>query len=439
MDEEMREMREMEADAPAGEEAPPEEEMEADAPANSGNPNNETDDAESQLTVGEFSIGFDADRIDENNSGFFVADNVDTEAILFDVSNPSTPLSSDNGQLSVSGSDLLVSPEFAAVLGDESLQGVDVGDTRIDATLESQEENTFEVESGVTSVFLDLPLLESAGLELANIDSEAEPFSDEFQAGFNINDETNFTLSGEEVLSPVDGTIEHDGTVTFDTEVAADTDSDDPEVEPPIDEDDSDNSSPDDDVEEDAAVDDTEMDSPVAEDDDSSGNSDFETIDLTDMADQTVEFTVTREAGFDNTIGFYEVDGDGSVVDSATGETIAVGEEGYKDAALANSLDFTLSADGGETSTFTTDIAGGTQYGTFIIADGGLDELLDTDSSNDPPVYFASAEANIDNFDHIRSAGSNTFEYEDLPNGMSTEFNETTPDFNDMVVEYDFV
>ena len=168
--------------------------------------------------------------------------------------------------------------------------------------------------------------------------------------------------------------------------------------------------------------------------------SEFETIDTTDLGDRSVRFTVSREAGYDNTIGFYEVAEDGSVLDPITGEAIAVGEAGYQVAALLGSLDFTISVDNGETAEFVTDaLSEGTQYGTFIIADGGLDELLDADSSNNPAIYFATAEANVDNFDHIRSAGSNTLEYEDLFNGMSIEFDEPVADFNDIVLEYDFV
>ena len=163
----------------------------------------------------------------------------------------------------------------------------------------------------------------------------------------------------------------------------------------------------------------------------------FATIDLTDSADRTVEFTVSRDAAFDNTIGFYEVNGDGSVQDPVSGQTIAIGKEGYQDAALANSLDFTLSTGDGD-STFTTDLAGGTQYGTFIIANGGLDELLDEDSSNDPPIYFDAA-GNASGFDRIRTSGSNTFEYEDLTYGTDGVLNDGTPDYNDMVVEYSFV
>ncbi|MGF1512933.1 MAG: alkaline phosphatase [Elainellaceae cyanobacterium] len=73
----------------------------------------------------------------------------------------------------------------------------------------------FSVESGVTSVFLDTALLESAaGLALTGADSAAEPFSEAFQVGFAINDETDFSFNAEP-FTPVGGTIEHDGTVTF--------------------------------------------------------------------------------------------------------------------------------------------------------------------------------------------------------------------------------
>ncbi|MEM9503598.1 MAG: hypothetical protein AAGA01_06535 [Cyanobacteria bacterium P01_E01_bin.43] len=73
------------------------------------------------------------------------------------------------------------------------------------------------VETGTTSVFLDLELLEAAaGLVLEGVDSEAMPFSDDFQVGFAINDETDFTYAIDP-FAPTGGSIEHDGTITFDT------------------------------------------------------------------------------------------------------------------------------------------------------------------------------------------------------------------------------
>ena len=54
----------------------------------------------------------------------------------------------------------MLSPEFAQLLGISDRQGADVGDVHTDVELEAIASQTFEVESGVTSVFLDLPLLE---------------------------------------------------------------------------------------------------------------------------------------------------------------------------------------------------------------------------------------------------------------------------------------
>ncbi|MBW4652810.1 MAG: bifunctional metallophosphatase/5'-nucleotidase [Kaiparowitsia implicata GSE-PSE-MK54-09C] len=76
-------------------------------------------------------------------------------------------------------------------------------------------ELTLRVFDGVTSVFLDLPLLElAAGLVLVSADSTVEPFSDEFQVGFGITNASDFTFTVPP-FTPVGGTIEHTGTVTF--------------------------------------------------------------------------------------------------------------------------------------------------------------------------------------------------------------------------------
>lgn len=77
------------------------------------------------------------------------------------------------------------------------------------------EDAAFEVESGVTSVFLDLPLLEeAAGLTLVGTDSDAEPFSEDFQVGFAITEDTDFSFVPVP-FTPLGGTIEHSGTITL--------------------------------------------------------------------------------------------------------------------------------------------------------------------------------------------------------------------------------
>jgi hypothetical protein len=84
------------------------------------------------VEVGDFTIGFDADRagsLDGAASGFFVASTRGIEAILFDVAVPS--LAVPAGDALVIAADLLVSPEFAAFLGNAALAGADVGDALV--------------------------------------------------------------------------------------------------------------------------------------------------------------------------------------------------------------------------------------------------------------------------------------------------------------------
>ncbi|MEO1187040.1 MAG: hypothetical protein AAFX46_21250, partial [Cyanobacteria bacterium J06636_27] len=77
------------------------------------------------------------------------------------------------------------------------------------------EDAAFAVESGVTSVFLDLPLLEeAAGLTLVGTDTDATPFSENFQVGFAITEDTDFSFAPVP-FTPLGGTIEHSGTITL--------------------------------------------------------------------------------------------------------------------------------------------------------------------------------------------------------------------------------
>ena len=72
-----------------------------------------------------------------------------------------------------------------------------------------------QVDSGTTSVFLDLPLLESAaGITLVEADSEGEAFSEDFQVGFPVEDGTYFTYKVDP-FAPVSGSIKHSGTITL--------------------------------------------------------------------------------------------------------------------------------------------------------------------------------------------------------------------------------
>ena len=90
------------------------------------------------VEVGNFTIGFDANRAVGANSGFFVESTTGIAAILFDIGAPST-LNPGSSELEI-GADLLVSAEFGSFLFDNGLSatnlaGADVGDALVQATV----------------------------------------------------------------------------------------------------------------------------------------------------------------------------------------------------------------------------------------------------------------------------------------------------------------
>ena len=167
-----------------------------------------------QFSVGDFALGFDPARTTDTASGLFITDTLNSDTILFDLAHPNSDLT--DAELTLAEADLLLSPEWAELLNLDDLQGTDVGDVRIDAQVEAIANPTYQVESGVTSILVDSQLEEVGNFKLANIDSETEPFSEDFQAGFNITDETDFTFSLTDGFTPIDGTIQHEGSLTFD-------------------------------------------------------------------------------------------------------------------------------------------------------------------------------------------------------------------------------
>lgn len=75
------------------------------------------------VTVGNFTIGFDGSRVGGDASGFFVQDNLDTGAILFDIGSPL--VEAFDTSLVVTGN-LLISPEFSELLNTLTLVSFDV-------------------------------------------------------------------------------------------------------------------------------------------------------------------------------------------------------------------------------------------------------------------------------------------------------------------------
>ncbi|MGD1899471.1 MAG: DUF4114 domain-containing protein [Phormidesmis sp.] len=138
----------------------------------------------------------------------------------------------------------------------------------------------------------------------------------------------------------------------------------------------------------------------------------------------TATFSVFREADFNNTVGFYVANENGDVIDPLTGLTISPGESGYKEAALAQRLDTTLSGvNGQETIVGNVTLEAGGFLGMFL--------AVDTADLTSGDVFFSFAGANSDGKDHVKALGDNTFGFEDLV-GLGDA------DFNDMTVNLSF-
>lgn len=86
------------------------------------------------ITVGNFSIGFDAIRAEDNKSGFFVESTVGFLGILFDVQQPDL-LEPGISELVVRGR-LLLAQELANALNAPGVAGLDVGEALIQAVPE---------------------------------------------------------------------------------------------------------------------------------------------------------------------------------------------------------------------------------------------------------------------------------------------------------------
>jgi hypothetical protein len=179
------------------------------------------------ITIGDFSIGFDADRKTEDASGFFIENTVEgvlpDGTVLFDVGNPES-LKAGEGTLNIGTADLLVAPEIADTLVEtglaaSDLTGADVGDASIEGVTENLTKDNIslaQVKDGTTSVGLDTELLESAaGLTLSGSENTVDPVSGEFAVGFDITEKSDFAFSNVDGFTPVAGEIEHTGTITF--------------------------------------------------------------------------------------------------------------------------------------------------------------------------------------------------------------------------------
>ncbi|MEB3337039.1 MAG: DUF4114 domain-containing protein, partial [Leptolyngbyaceae bacterium] len=138
------------------------------------------------------------------------------------------------------------------------------------------------------------------------------------------------------------------------------------------------------------------------------------------------QFTVYREARFNNTVGFYRVNNpEGAITDPLTGAVLTPGQGGYTEAALRNRVaGIDLSVPNQGVTTATGQFEAGSIFAPFIIVDGSLAAFLDDDTSNNPDVYFPYLNANPGAVDHVRLLGNNLFGFEDLANGGDRDYND---------------
>ncbi|HLP91660.1 MAG TPA: FG-GAP-like repeat-containing protein [Nostocaceae cyanobacterium] len=159
-----------------------------------------------------------------------------------------------------------------------------------------------------------------------------------------------------------------------------------------------------------------------------------EAIDLTGLnGSVSANFTVYREALFENYVGFYKVTGTNGGIDTNNDGVadLLPGQAGYVQAAVnqrLSGIDLTVANQG--TASYSGTFEGGAIFVPFIIVNGRPEAVLDSNTSNDPAVYFSFLGANSDGADHIRLLGDNIFGFEDLP-GLGDA------DHNDVIVKVD--
>jgi hypothetical protein len=136
---------------------------------------------------------------------------------------------------------------------------------------------------------------------------------------------------------------------------------------------------------------------------------------------------VTADAQYRNQAGFYRVeDLAGTVLDPTNGKSYQPGDSGYVSAALRCSQ----VADRGvqiDKNGLTGDsyLQGGAIYAPFVVANGGVNDVLNNqDPTVAPKVYFNYQAANIDGIEHVRMLGTNKFGFEDMYGGGDRDFND---------------
>ncbi|MBG1241960.1 hypothetical protein [Nostoc sp. NZL] len=103
--------------------------------------------------------------------------------------------------------------QFAGILGCTTAAFISIAPIQVEAA-------TFKVISGVTSIDRDHEdILRNIGLRLTGSNNTVAPIPSNYLVGFNIDSATSFMFSDEGSFTPLSGTLEHTGSVTFNDQI----------------------------------------------------------------------------------------------------------------------------------------------------------------------------------------------------------------------------
>lgn len=157
-----------------------------------------------------------------------------------------------------------------------------------------------------------------------------------------------------------------------------------------------------------------------------------ELIDLRETKTKVkAEFTVHREAAYDNLVGFCRIDDADGGIDSDRNGTIDFrpGDAGYIKAMLrarVEGIDLKVNNQG--TATFSSNFESGWLFAPFIVANNTIEAILNS-NTNEFAVYSPFLNANPGKKSHVRLLGNNIFAFEDQV-GANSDW-----DCNDLIVQ----
>jgi 2',3'-cyclic-nucleotide 2'-phosphodiesterase / 3'-nucleotidase / 5'-nucleotidase len=154
-----------------------------------------------------------------------------------------------------------------------------------------------------------------------------------------------------------------------------------------------------------------------------------ELIDLRELTGKVeANFSVYREAAFNNQIYFYKVDNADGFLGGLNPDTANTPD--YLNAALSNlvkgadgrAVKLEVANQGSFNIKATVDA--GSIIAPLMVVNGTLEQLQDNNPSNNPAVFFPFIGASTGKFDQIRLLGDNSFGFEDIVGGGDADYND---------------